>query len=233
VDRLRRKELKQDRFVQEVGSTLDYVAEHKRTFVRYGVVVLVVALAALGGYWYTKSQHAARQAMLTEAFQVQQAFVTPQPVPGVRTFPTEAEKTEAAKKAFQKLAETHPSSDEGMIASYYLGVFAVQDRDNAGAEGHFKTVIDKADREYASLARLALAGVYRSDGKLDEAEKVLRPLLDNPTTMVSKEQAALELAAVLAETRPDEAKKLLEPLRTERSAISRAAMSALSELESR
>ena len=44
---------------------------------------------------------------------------------------------------------------------------------------------------------------------------------------ISKEQAQIELAKVIAQSKPDEAKKLLEPLRTSpRSTVSRWAVTA-------
>ena len=49
-----------------------------------------------------------------------------------------------------------------------------------------------------------------------------------PTVLVSKEHATIVLARLLAPSRPAEARKLLEPLRTARSVISRAALTALS-----
>jgi hypothetical protein len=70
-----------------------------------------------------------------------------------------------------------------------------------------------------------------SEGRADQAEKVLRFLMDNPTPLVSKEQATLELARVIAKNRPNEAKRLLEPLRTSRvSAVSQAAITLYGEL---
>jgi hypothetical protein len=47
---------------------------------------------------------------------------------------------------------------------------------------------------------------------------------------VSKEQAAVALARAIAVSKPAEARKLLEPLRTERPAISQLAITLLSEL---
>ena len=46
-----------------------------------------------------------------------------------------------------------------------------------------------------------------------EAEKLLRSLIDDPTILVSKEQATIALAKVVAKKNPAEARKLLEPLR--------------------
>ncbi|MGH9555974.1 MAG: hypothetical protein ACRD2Y_09155, partial [Terriglobales bacterium] len=67
-------------------------------------------------------------------------------------------------------------------------------------------------------------------GKIAEAEKLIRGVMANPTVMVSKEMATVELARVLVKTRPADARKLLEPLRIERTAVSKAAITTLGDL---
>jgi len=57
---------------------------------------------------------------------------------------------------------------------------------------------------------------------------MLRGLIQNPTILVSKEQATLALARLLAASRPAEARKLLEPLvKEKRQAVSRNAETLL------
>jgi len=89
---------------------------------------------------------------------------------------------------------------------------------------------ESGNKAYASVARLSLAQLYQAQGKTAEAEKLLRSLMEEPTILVSKEQATIALGGLLAASRPEEARKLLEPLRTERSAVSRSAISVLSEI---
>ena len=99
------------------------------------------------------------------------------------------------------------------------------------AERRFKLVVDNGDAPYASLAKLALAQIYQSQGKGAEGEKLIRSLIDHPSVLVSKEEATIALARLIAPTKPQEARKLLEPLRSnERSAVSRAALPALSDI---
>ena len=70
-----------------------------------------------------------------------------------------------------------------------------------------------------------MAQIYASQGKNDEAEKLLKQLVDKPSVFVSKEQATLDLAQVVAKRNPAEARKLLEPLSASpRTAVSRAAV---------
>jgi len=100
------------------------------------------------------------------------------------------------------------------------------------AEKRFKDVADSADSNLASLAKLALAQVYASEGKVAQGETIVRSVIDRPTALVSKEQATFALAHLLENTKPQEARKLLEPFRSStRSPISRAAITALSNIQ--
>jgi predicted negative regulator of RcsB-dependent stress response len=84
--------------------------------------------------------------------------------------------------------------------------------------------------DYGSLAKLSIAQALQGEGKTADAEKILRDLVANPTRLVSKEQAILALGRAIADTKPDEALKLLEPLRTERSGIARNAIAVLGDI---
>ncbi len=90
--------------------------------------------------------------------------------------------------------------------------------------------MDSAPSDFASLATISLAHVLDAEGKHDEAEKMLRDLIKNPTMLVSKEQATLELAALMAKSNPKEARVLLDPLKIGRSAVSRQAVTLLGSL---
>ena len=93
----------------------------------------------------------------------------------------------------------------------------------AGQQHHLQIEVEVE----AELGRQALAQVYASQGKPADAEKLLRELIASPTPTVTKEQATIVLGQLLASSKPDEARKLLEPLRTStRSAVSRAAITA-------
>ena len=113
------------------------------------------------------------------------------------------------------------------MAQLSLASLKVIQNDLDGAIKMYQTVIDSAPANYSSLAKLSLSEIYASQNKTGEAEKLLRSLVDSPTTFVSKEQASLNLGRLLATSNPVEARKLLEPLRESRTAISRAAITAL------
>jgi len=230
VDRVHRQELKHDKFVEQVGHSVEYAAEHREQFKRWGSIALgaIVVLAAV--YWHVGSSAAKRDEDLRAAVRVQEANVGPAANDFVLSFPTQAEKDKAVIKAFTDVASKYPGKREGVIAEYYLGITYADKGNMAEAEKHLKAAADSGQKDYASQAKLSLADIYAASGRTGEAEKLLRSLIDNPTIMVSKEQATIALAKALGTSKPAEARKLLEPLRAERGPVSRAAITLLSEI---
>jgi hypothetical protein len=100
----------------------------------------------------------------------------------------------------------------------------------ADAEKLFQEAANAGDKNYGPLARYSLAEVYFAEGRPADAEKILRDLMQHPSIFVSKEQATIALARGIASTKPDEARKLLDPLRIASGAVGQAAVAALSEL---
>jgi predicted negative regulator of RcsB-dependent stress response len=230
VDRITRKELKQDKFALEVGHTVEFLGEHRQQAIRYGTAALMVIVLVLGLLAWRRHQHNARQEALAAALEIQSAQISPTPVEGFKTFPTQQEKEKAAVKAFADVASRFSGSGEGDIATYYLGIIAAGQGNLAEAEKRFQEVVNEGSGRYAALAKLSLAEVYKARGKTAEGEKLLRSLIDKPNEFVSKEQATIALANLLASSQPAEARKLLQPLAASRTDISKVAINALSEL---
>jgi predicted negative regulator of RcsB-dependent stress response len=226
--------VKHDAFREKTMETVEYVSGHRSQFVKYGAIAVAVLLLAGGAWIYLEGQHTQRMNALNDAFKVYNSTVVPagNPPPFANYwYRTDAEKTAAVTKAFTTLGDKYGTSDEGMIAHYYLGVVAGDAGNSAEAEKQFKIVADNASKDYASLAKLSLAQLYKTNGKLDDGRKLIQSVIDNPTTFVSKEQATIEMARLLEQSKPDEAKKLLEPLRTSvRTGVSQAAIGALGEM---
>ena len=229
VARITRKELKSDKFALEIGHTVTFFEDHQKELVRYGAIGVGVVLLIIGIGAYQRNQHAAREAALGQAIRVQEAPVG-QSAGGGLSFPSEDAKTQASLKAFTDLQTKYSGSEEGEIAQYYLGAIKADQGKLAEAEKLFLDVSQKGDAKYASLARLALAQIYFADGRDAQGEKTLRDLIASPTIFVSKEQATMVLARYLMPKKPAEARKLLDPLRTQSAAVSQAALSLLGEL---
>lgn len=232
MDRITRKELKQDKFAVEVTHTVDFLAEHRAQATRYGIAGLVVVVLVVGFFMWRSHEAAARRAALNAVLELRQAPVGPsQGDPLIRSFPTEQEKIKAVVAAFSDVAVKYSGTEEGTVANFYLGTLAADQGNLTGAEKALTEVIGSGDANYASLAKLSLADVYKSEGKTSEGEKLLRSVVAKPSNFVSKEEATLALGQYLAQTNPAEARKLLEPLRgVQRSVVSRAALAALESL---
>ncbi|MEJ7605316.1 MAG: tetratricopeptide repeat protein [Bryobacteraceae bacterium] len=207
MDKVHRRELKHDAFVDKVGDSVEYAAEHKTQVAKWGIVVLGVLLVGLGIYFYTRQQREARQDDLRAAMRIQESQVG-SASEFFQTYPTEAEKKSAIKKAWNDLIAKHGTTQEGLIAHYYLGINAADAGDLTEAEKHLKVVADSSKDDYSSQAKLSLSLIYESMGKIAEAEKLLKSVIDNPTIMVSKEQAIIALGRILGRSKPAEARKL-------------------------
>jgi predicted negative regulator of RcsB-dependent stress response len=233
VDRLTRHELKTDKFVEEVGQTVHFLEEHRQAVIRYGSIVLAVLIVAGAGYAWMRAKKAERQSALAAVLETYNAPVMDPPPAEFKAFRTEQEKNDAIVKGCNELIQKYAGSDEAAVASYLLGAHAADQGDLAAAERYLKEAADDASREYASLAKFSLAQLYTLQNRTSDAERLLRELAQKPTTLVTKEQAELELARVLMKTRPEEARKLVAPLVNRPGAVGRISATLLAQIPSR
>ena len=232
--KLTRKDMKSDKFALEVQHSVEFVSGHREQMIRWGVPALAVILIVAGFIYYRGYQHSVRQEALHQAMRMQNGTIGPSQSPYVITFPTPEARNQAVMKAWGDLAAKYPGTEEGRIAEFFLGTNDADLGRLPDAEKHFKASIDGRDGPYASLAKLALAQIYGGEGKVKEGADLIQSVIDHPTVFVSKDSATLALAELLKSTDLARAKKLVEPLRSStRSAVSRAAISLDSELNSK
>ena len=231
MDRLTRHELKTDKFVQEVGQTVHFFEEHRQAILRYGAIVLAVLVLAAAFFGYSRMKRGERQSALAKVLETYNMPVNEDAPAGLPAFRTEEEKNQAIIKGCNELIQKYAGSEEAALATYLLGANAADQGDLAAAERYLKQASETGNREYASLAQFALAQLYASQGKHPESEKILRALMENPTVLVTRDQAAVRLAELLVRSRPEEARKLAAPLQMKPGAVGRAALSVLARLD--
>ena len=232
MDRQLKKVVKNDEFKQQVWHSIDFLKEHPAEIKKYGSIAAAVLVIVGGVYFYMNHQADAREEALAVALRVDQGTVGSNTQAANLHYDTQEDKDKATEKAFREVAAKYPGTQEGAIAMINLGQAAV-DKDNLPeGEKDYKAVVDSAPEAYASQAALALASLYDIEGKTDEAEKLLDNLVKHPTVTVSKDEAQLALAKVIAKKDPAKAQKLLEDLQKNatRTAISKAAVSAMAEV---
>ena len=231
MDRISRKQLKTDPFRTEVQHTLEYVTEHKSQAVRYGSIALAVIVLAGGWYFYSQHEHTVRQERMAEVFRISNANVGPSQNAYELSYATQDAKDAALVKALTDLSVQFHGTEEGTAGEYMLAAHAADKGNAAEAERRLRDVVDSGTGPYTSMARVQLARIYGSQGKVADAKNLLQPLIDKPTMFVSREEAELALAKILGPTQPDQARKILMPLRTsDRPVISQTAITELREL---
>ena len=229
--RITRKELKSDKFALEVEHTVTFFDDHRQELIRYGGIAVVVVLLIVGYVIYSRHQHTDREAALGHAIEVQEAPVGGVSANGGLSFPSQDAKDKEALKVFGDLKNKYSGSSEAEIAQYYLGAILADQGNLALAEKSFLEAAEKGNAQYSSLAKLSLAQIYFSDGRDTQGEAVMRDLIAHPTVFVSSGQATITLAHYLALKKPAEARKLLDPLRTQPGAVGQAAVGMLGNLQ--
>jgi predicted negative regulator of RcsB-dependent stress response len=232
VDRVTRKNLKGDKFAEEVFDIFDWASTHKAEVFRYGAIVLAVVAMGAGVFYYNRYQAAAREEALSQALRIDDGTVGDRTLPANLHYATQEEKDKARVKAFAELASKYPGTQEGAFGTFALAGDAVDKGNLAQAEKLFREVADSGPKGYSEIARLSLGRVLVAEGKTADAQKVLQELVKDPSFMVSKEEATIALAQVEGKTNPAEALKLLEPLRVStRLPVSRVALNVYGEID--
>jgi len=228
VSRITRKELKTDKVALEIEHGITFFEEHKQEISRYGTIALAAAVLIFGYIVYSRHEHTVREQALASAIRVQEAPIG-QAGNGALSFATQEQKDTETLRVFTDLQSKYSGSDEGQIAQYYLACIKADQGKLAEAEKLYADVAEHGNKHYSSLAKYSLAQIYFADGRDAQGEKALRELIDNPTDFVSKEQATITLVRFIGRKKPADAKKLLEPLRTQPGAVSQIALSLMGE----
>jgi len=218
-----RHQLKQDAFsrvtMEAAGKTADWTVEHRSTLIIGGIIVAVVLAAGIGGWYYLSNQDEKASLELAQAVRTMDTPLRPAGTPAQPDFPTFTsgkERAEAAQKQLQTIVDKYPHTRNADMARYLLGVEAVNLSDNAAAERNFKQAIANGNRELASVANVALAGLYSQTNRTKDAVAVYQELINKPTTSVGKVSAQMQLADLYqSSNQPLDAKRLYEQIKKE------------------
>ena len=179
------------------------------------MALAVLVAVGVGIFWYRDHLQAAAAQKLGDALVTYNAPVQPEaPSQGNQmvSFSSVADRALAARKQFYGISSEYGSTRAGQWAHYFAALCEVDLGNYAVAEGQLKDVANSRDAEVSSLAKLALASVYRNEKKDSDAVAVYKDLIDHPTLSVPKTTAQLALADLYQATQPAEANKLYEQI---------------------
>ena len=210
--RITRKQLKKDRFAEEVGHQVSYIRQH-RTKVTVLAVLLVVAIVGGSGFYrYRAQQAAAARRAFQDSMNVFHGTVALDQKEGQVTFATSIEKEMRTTEALEKVINDHSGRFEGRAAELYRAMFDLEMGEYDEGRTKLEALIGDSNKDLGALSRMGLADLLRHQGKLDESRKHYEYLVEDPSAMVPKVRAQLALITVLKETDPDDAAKTLREI---------------------
>jgi TolA-binding protein len=190
MDRQHRRELKHDRFVDEIGVLSGRARENQRVLYGIAAAALLVAVAAYGVYFYRSNRERNAQDMLAAAIDtIETPLVVPtQPNPDAK-FKTEEERNKAAAQQFSEVKSKFDGTDAADVAGIYLARIGASRGDVSGARKLLQTFIQGHSSHV--LARSARYSLYQLRIESGEATQVTNEL----TAELAKPEKDLVLPA--------------------------------------
>ena len=200
-------------------NTVHWSGEHKNTLMVLAVLALLVAAAAVGGWYFLNQQDQKASLSLTAVVRTMDTPLRPANMPAQAEYPSFAsskERATQADKQLQEILNNYPHTRSAEFARYLLGVTAIDMGDDAAATRQLQSVADSHNANLASLAKLALASLYRSKHQDKQAIDLYKQLIAKPTETVGKTTAQIGLAETYqADGQPLEAKRIYEQIQKE------------------
>ena len=199
MDQQTKAALKQDKFVSTTTHGLEWASEHRNSVITTSALVLgAILVLVLGVVVYNKRAEAASVAFGAAMQTYQTPIAQPGEAvpPGVKTYPSDVERAKAANGLFVDVANKYNLTPDGRVARYFAGLTYLEAGQNQSAEDALKKVAGSWNSDLASLAKLALAQLYRQTGRDPLAIDLYNQLSAKPTTTVPSGLAQLQLAAL-------------------------------------
>lgn len=195
----------------------DRIRNNPKLALNLAVVLLVALVVVVGGVVLFNSRSNAAAEQFSAAMQTYSAPIrsAENPVaPGTQSFGSTEERAKAANAAFAAVADKYGMTEAGRNALYLQGVTALQMGQNSTAETLLKKSAGSWNRDIADEASLALANLYHSTGRTNEAVAEINKVISKPSNLVPSGLARLQLAEMYeADGKSAEAKKIYAELK--------------------
>ena len=176
MDRQHRRELKRDKFVDEIGSLSSKARDNQRLLYSVSAAVVALALIGYGIYFYRTDREKKAQVALASAIETMNSPLIPPTgdVPPGAKYKTDVEKNAAAEAQFRKVLSAWSGTDAADVAGLYVANFDSGRGQNAEARKLIeKFVNDKPDHLLWGAARYSLYQLRIESG---EAQQVANEL---------------------------------------------------------
>jgi len=193
-----RRELKHDRFVDEMGTLSTRARENQRFLLVVTVAIVAVAVAVYGIYYYRSTREQRAQDALAVAVETIDSPLLPapggQPVPGAK-FKTEAERSAAAEKQFKDVQTKYSGTDAADVAGLYVARFDAGRGDVTGA----RKLLDQFIREHpkhvlVGSARFSLYQLRIENGEAGQVANELQAEISKTDPILPADSLLMLLA---------------------------------------
>lgn len=189
-----RRELKHDRFVDEMGSLSTKARENQRLIWMAVAAVVIAGLAIYGFFFYRSTKEQRAQDALSAAIATVDSPLLPpaggQPIPGAK-YKTDAERNTAAEKQFKDVQTNYAGTDASDVAGLYVARFDATRGDVAAARTLLQQFIqDHPDHVLVGSARFSLYQIRIENGEAG-------PVASELQTEISKTNPSLPADTLL------------------------------------
>jgi predicted negative regulator of RcsB-dependent stress response len=185
-----RHRLKDNEIAEGLHRAGEVWEQNSRTIVQALGVVALVAVLALGYWWWQNRRLEQASALLAEARSIATAPLKtpppaavpgqpapPVPPPSPDAFETEAARREAALKKYEAAAAAYPSTSAGLEARLNAASLLGESGRIADAEKQLEEIVRvDADGLYGRMAKLGIATIQIDSGRLEPAIATLTSL---------------------------------------------------------
>lgn len=121
MDRQQRRDMKHDRFVDEIGVLSQSARQNQRLLLTIGLAAVVIAVAVYGFYFYRGTQERKAQGLLATALETVESPVATLEQPNAKAkFKSEAERSTAAEQQFKEVRTKFSGTDASDVAGIYV-----------------------------------------------------------------------------------------------------------------
>lgn len=185
--RLSRKEIKRDEFMESMADAFEWVRENTKTLLGIAGAALIALILVVIYLGYAERREQKADNALARALRVYQAEIDPVAAnPDDESAPTFANadaRSRRAQELFSEVVDDFGRSAAGGVATVYLGQIAAQDGDLESARTYWQSFLARdGDHALAIEVQVNLMALDRAQGRGDELVTELRAQLSGPNT---------------------------------------------------
>ncbi len=190
AQRVSRKQLKQDEFVEAAADAGHWIEEHWADLLKWIAVAVVIVVAVLSWFAYSKSKREATEKLLATSLLEYRQLQK-----GGFADPAELDKLLGS---FDEVSDRAGNSASGQVAQFYRGavLFRLGRTDEAVSTLEGVAASPSIGGSLASTTDAMLARIYTDSGQRDKAIEQLNKSLQSERPDLPKDQLLLTLARI-------------------------------------